>query len=332
MVVNSSMNDSFTNEAQETQLKWLNAVQYTMFATIFVVSVIGNTLVCLVIARTPRMLTTRNFLLVNLAVADLTVAMFCIPFEVVLKLTYPRWPLGPVMCKILWPTMTSVTTCSSATLVAISYDRFRAVVHPWKPRFTSLQTAIIIATTWSVSYVLVIPYLLVLSIKDNYCEEVWPGYAARHAYTLGLFVIQFVVPIFIIAFAYTKVVLKLRDQAARFAERKKDRDIAPPEITRAGPSSSAIQRLERDTKIVKMLVTVVLLYVICMLPNHVVWLWIEFGSGQNSPYIRVLLGLGSSMVYVNSSVNPILYAGMNDEFRRGFIGLLRRRCKRPMNK
>lgn len=123
MVSNSSINDSFTNEAQETQLKWLNAVQYTMFTTIFVVSVIGNTLVCLVIARTPRMRTTRNFLLVNLAVADLTVAMLCIPFEVVLKLTYPRWPLGPVMCKILWPTMTSVTTCSSATLVAISYDR-----------------------------------------------------------------------------------------------------------------------------------------------------------------------------------------------------------------
>lgn len=253
-------------------------------------------------------------------------------------------------------------------------NRFRAVVHPWKPRFTSIQTTIIIATTWSVSYVLVIPYLLVLSIKDNYCGEVWPSAVARRTYTLGLFVIQFVVPIFIIAFAYTKVVLKLRDQAARFAVEKKDQDTATPEITRAGQSSSflsvevsdvnsisgsplpnkkfttrlnklvlspkcprtgqssAIQRLERNTKIVKMLLTVVLLYVVCMLPNQVVWLWYEFGSGQNSPYLRVLLTLGSSMVYLNSSVNPILYAGMNDEFRRGFINLLRCRCRRPINK
>lgn len=253
-------------------------------------------------------------------------------------------------------------------------NRFRAVVHPWKPRFTSVQTTIIIATTWSVSYVLVIPYLLVLSIKDNYCREVWPSAVARRTYTLGLFVIQFVVPIFIIAFAYTKVVLKLRDQAARFAVEKKDQDTATPEITRAGQSSSflsvevsdvnsisgsplpnkkfttrlnklvlspkcprtgqssAIQRLERNTKIVKMLLTVVLLYVVCMLPNQVVWLWYEFGSGQNSPYLRVLLTLGSSMVYLNSSVNPILYAGMNDEFRRGFINLLRCRCRRPINK
>lgn len=103
--------------------EWLVNLQYTIFAAIFVVSVFGNTLVCLVIARTPRMRTTRNYLLVNLAVADLTVALLCIPFEVVIKLTFPHWLLGPVMCKFLWPTMTSVTTCSSVTLVAISYDR-----------------------------------------------------------------------------------------------------------------------------------------------------------------------------------------------------------------
>ena len=225
------------------------------------------------------------------------------------------------------------------------------------------------------SFVLVIPYLLVLSMKDNYCEEVWPSTATRRAYTLGLFIIQFIVPLVIIAFAYTRVVLKLRNQAARFSGKEGVQEsIASP---RPGPSSSfltaecsdinsvsgsplpdkkfstglnqiqlalsprspkrgpskAIQRLERNTKIVKMLVTVVLLYAICMLPNQVVWLWYEFGSGQyvKAQYVKALLTLGSSMVYLNSSVNPILYAGMNEEFRRGFLGLLRCHCRRPMN-
>ena len=231
----------------------------------------------------------------------------------------------------------------------------------------------IILFTWSVSFVLVIPYLLVLSVKNNYCEEVWPNNVTRRVYTLGLFIIQFVVPLVIIAFAYTKVVLKLRDQAARFSGKAGVQEaMASP---RPGPSSSfltadgsdmnsisgsplpekkfstglnqiqlalsprspkrrpskAIQRLERNTKLVKMLLTVVLLYAICMLPNQVVWLWFEFGSGQRSQYIKALLTLGSSMVYLNSSVNPILYAGMNEEFRRGFLGLLRCRCRRPMN-
>lgn len=266
--------------------------------------------------------------------------------------------------------------CISTGFFCNYFNRFRAVVHPYKPRFTLFQTAIIIAITWSVSFVLVIPYLLVLAIKDDYCQEVWPSTTARRMYTLGLFIVQFIIPLLIIACAYTKVVLKLRDQAARFSGKTGVQESLA--LPRPGPSSSflapetsdvqsisgspipekklttgfnnihlglslrspksapskaskAIQRLERNTKIVKMLVTVVLLYAICMLPNQVVWLWYEFGSGQISPHLKALLTLGSSMVYLNSSVNPILYAGMNEDFRRGFLGLLRCRCKRPMN-
>ena len=252
--------------------------------------------------------------------------------------------------------------------------RYRAVVHPWKPRFTPFQTVVIVVITWSVSFVLVIPYLLVLAMKDGYCEEVWPSTLARRAYTLGLFIAQYMIPLVIIAFAYTKVVLKLRNQALRFAKKTEVPEslatLAPPSSSFLTPEPSdlpsvsgsplpekkssiaglnqvrltlsprtpttgprkVIQRLERNTKIVKMLATVVLLYAICMLPNQVVWLWYEFGSGQNSPHLKVLLSLGSSMVYLNSSVNPILYAGMNDEFRAGFLGLLRCRCRRPMRK
>lgn len=250
--------------------------------------------------------------------------------------------------------------------------RYRAVVHPWKPRFTLFQTGVIVAITWSVSFVLVIPYLLVLAIKGGYCQEVWPSDLARRAYTLGLFILQFMIPLSMIAFAYIKVVLKLHHQALRFAKRK---EVSEAIATLTVPSSSfltpepsdlpsgsgsplpekktitepnqirlalsppipatgtrkVIRRLERNTKIVKMLVTVVLLYAICMLPNQVVWLWYEFGSGHESPHIKAFLTLGSSMVYLNSSVNPILYAGMNDEFRIGFLGILRCQCKRPTN-
>lgn len=252
-------------------------------------------------------------------------------------------------------------------------DRYRAVVHPWKPRFTSFQTALIVAITWSLSFISVIPYLLVLTIKDDYCREVWPSDTARSSYTLGLFIFQFVIPILIIALAYSKVVLKLRRQALRFEKRS---DVQEALATLTAPSNSflspelsdmaslsgspipekkstatsslfrrsishsapttgprkAIRRLERSTKIVKMLVAVVLMYAFCMLPNQVVWLWIEFRSGNEIPHLKAYLTLGSSMVYLSSSVNPILYAGMNDEFRAGFLDLLFCRWKRHSNK
>ena len=112
-----------TSEAEPTDTQWLDILQFTLFTIIFTLSTTGNTLVCLVVARTRRMRTTRNYLLVNLAVSDLTVALLCIPFDMVLKIVAPDWPLGAAMCKLLWPSMTLVTNSSAATLAVISYDR-----------------------------------------------------------------------------------------------------------------------------------------------------------------------------------------------------------------
>ena len=245
--------------------------------------------------------------------------------------------------------------------------RYRAVVHPWKPRFTSSQTTAIIASTWSVSFILVLPYALVLKIQDGYCAEDWPHPSAVKAYTMGLFIFQYALPLLIITFAYIMVARKLRHQAARIARnrhengisvttygleasgyqmhptseafsvssptvphsdvRKKCSDsvkqeLVPQSIDPPKVDKSEVKRLERNTKIMKMLVTVVSLYAICLLPNQIVWLWYEFGTAQSLPHFNELLTFGNIMVYVNSCVNPLLYAGMNDDFRKGFIKLL----------
>lgn len=83
------------------------------------------------------------------------------------------------------------------------------------------------------------------------------------------------------------------------------------------------KKLERNTRIVKMLVTVVLFYACCLLPNQVVWMWIEFGNGNDYSNLSTLLSFTGMLVYINSIVNPFLYAGMNDEFKKGFGRLLR---------
>lgn len=252
--------------------------------------------------------------------------------------------------------------------------RYRAVVHPWKPRFTSTQTAAIIVSTWSVSFILVLPYALVLKIQDGYCAEDWPHPSAVKAYTLGLFIFQYALPLLIITFAYIMVARKLRHQAARIARNRQEngisvttysleangyqrhptseafsvssptvphsdvrkkcsdsakQELVPQSINPPKVDKSEVKRLERNTKIMKMLVTVVSLYAICLLPNQIVWLWYEFGTAQSWPHFNELLTFGNIMVYVNSCVNPLLYAGMNDDFRKGFIKLLNCNRKSP---
>ena len=118
-----STTSSPTNITTTNSITALRVTEYVLFIIIFIISVVGNVLVCLVIYKTPSMRTTRNYLLVNLAVADLTVALVCIPFDVVLKVYGSPWPLGDAMCKIIWPSQTLTTMCSAATLSAISYDR-----------------------------------------------------------------------------------------------------------------------------------------------------------------------------------------------------------------
>lgn len=259
--------------------------------------------------------------------------------------------------------------CIITPLLSFYLVRYRAVIHPWKPRFTTFQTAIILSTTWLMSLILVLPYILALKMKDGYCGEDWPVPIAVKLYTMGLFVFQYALPLVIIGFAYAMVALKLREQASRIAKNRQASGISESayckamnasskysefaeeselnsndpavlttqnserkrrENSKKDKASSARQeekRLHRNTKIVKMLVAVVLLYAICLLPNQVVWLWYEFGSGRDRIHLDKFLTFGSIMVYVNSCVNPLLYAGMNDEFRKGFVRILRCRCK-----
>ena len=243
------------------------------------------------------------------------------------------------------------------------------MIYPWKPRFTTVQTSIIISSTWLMSLLLVLPYVLALKMQDGYCGEDWPVPVAVKLYTMGLFIFQYALPLLIIGFAYSMVALKLREQASLLARNRKASGISESAYNKAKSASNKYieapeesempsndpsglynqtsvknspqdssakkpsntrqeeKRLKRTTKVVKMLVAVVLLYAICLLPNQIVWLWYEFGSGASWPHLDKFLTFGSIMVYVNSCVNPILYAGMNDEFRKGFARILNCRCK-----
>lgn len=108
------------------------------------------------------------------------------------------------------------------------------------------------------------------------------------------------------------------------------RELVPLKFDKTPSDKKEVKRLERNTKIMKMLAMVVLLYAICLLPNQVVWLCYEFGNLQNWPHFSKLLTFGSIMVYINSCVNPLLYAGMNEDFRKGFCRILRCKWKPPL--
>lgn len=67
---------------------------------VFIMGLVGNALVCIAVYRNHTMRTVTNYFIVNLAVADFMVILFCLPPTVLWDVT-ETWFLGDALCKIL---------------------------------------------------------------------------------------------------------------------------------------------------------------------------------------------------------------------------------------
>lgn len=80
---------------------WENGrVQIPLYTIIFLLAVIGNSLVILTLVQHQRMRTITNVFLLNLAVADLMLGVLCMPFTLIGTILRD-FVFGEVMCKLL---------------------------------------------------------------------------------------------------------------------------------------------------------------------------------------------------------------------------------------
>lgn len=63
------------------------------YGTISILAVVGNSLVIWIVATTRQMQTVTNFFIANLALADVTIGMFAIPFQVCVKYIFTEFDI-----------------------------------------------------------------------------------------------------------------------------------------------------------------------------------------------------------------------------------------------
>lgn len=63
---------------------------------------------------------------------------------------------------------------------------------------------------------------------------------------------------------------------------------------------------------------VVVVFCLSWLPHHVVHLWVEFGSFPLNQASFVFRMVAHCLAYSNSSVNPIIYAFLSENFRNSY--------------
>lgn len=207
------MNGS-TNGTLESAPKistFLQTMFIVMYSFIIVIAVGGNGIVCYLVYAYKRMRTVPNYFIVNLALSDIIMAIFCIPFTFVANLMLNYWPFGELMCPVVCYLQIVSVFLSAYTLMAMSVDRYIVIVHPFRKRITTEYTLFIIIIIWILSLSIPIPTLFNARIEyysntSGQCLETWEGNEeGRYAYSVGIMVLHYFAPMLVMMFCYTTI-------------------------------------------------------------------------------------------------------------------------------
>lgn len=139
-----------------------------MFAyiSILLVSLVGNTLVIVVVYKNKNLCKSINYFVFNMAASDLLMSLTIMPVKIVEIVTGSGAfmvdnPLlvGNVLCKLCYFLPDASVVVSIESLVLIAIDRFIAVVYPLKTTLiTSKLRLTCILCTWIVAVAVNAPY------------------------------------------------------------------------------------------------------------------------------------------------------------------------------
>ncbi|KAF8381027.1 dop-2, partial [Pristionchus pacificus] len=183
------------------------------------VTIVGNALVIASVLRFRALQSAINFLILGLAVADLLVAVFVMPFAVYVHVMNGMWKIGDVTCDVYMACDVACSTASILLLAVISFDRYRAVSKPiqYSRQSQNVQrVGVIIIIVWCISIVVASP--MVFGVNERPPEAPWDECRFYNAqFSLGSSVVSFLIPCFLVIFVYARIVvaLKKREKAAK---------------------------------------------------------------------------------------------------------------------
>lgn len=186
-----------------------------IFGCIFFLGVVGNSLVIIVIGKIKarRNRSTTNIFILNLSIADILFLLFCVPFQATIY-SLPEWIFGAFLCKCVHYLVMVCMLVSIFTLVAMSVDRYIAVVHSKKsPCIRNRRNALIgVCVIWALSFIFSIPVAQHQILTDHpeapnssFCWEAWYASASKHTYKVTILVIGYLLPLGLIICCYAKV-------------------------------------------------------------------------------------------------------------------------------
>ncbi|XP_076662998.1 RYamide receptor isoform X2 [Andrena cerasifolii] len=314
-----------------------------LYGSISFLAVVGNSLVIWIIASSRHMQNVTNIFIANLALADIVIGLFSIPFQFQAAVLQ-RWDLPNFMCALCPFVQALSVSVSIFTLTAVAIDRHRAILKPLSATPSKSTAKITIAGIWLLAGILSTPMAIAFEVtvilhhdaiglyKYSATNEVnvqsssaYPSLDSELPFSTNytkpfcstknlsdtsmliyrglLVILQYVIPLTIITCAYARMVLKLWGNKA--------------------PGNAEDSRdatlMKNKMRVIKMFIIVVALFTLCWLPlqtYHI--LRYIYPDIDKYKYINYIWFFCDWLAMSNSCYNPFIYGIYNGKFRREF--------------
>ncbi|KAL5283027.1 Htr4.2 family protein [Megaselia abdita] len=351
---NFPMNDlssSPTNDSMslhKLQSEWFSTLLMILKASamilIMVAAVCGNLLVIISVIRNRRLRVITNYFVVSLAMADIMVAFMAMTFNFSVQVT-SRWNFSPFLCD-LWNSLdVYFSTASIIHLCCISVDRYYAIVKPLKYPIcmTKNVVAVMLLITWiSPGLLSFLPIFSGWYTTSEHLKFVvdHPNdciFIVNKPYCIISSSISFWIPCTIMIFTYFAIFREANRQEKQMAARVGNAMLLQEYGSNSGGLGNGsygfgndesqtpvrertINKMKREHKAARTLGIIMGTFILCWLPFFIWYVTTTLCESCLFPdiMIAILFWIG----YFNSTLNPLIYAYFNRDFREAFRATL----------
>uniref|UniRef100_A0A8C9LFF5 G-protein coupled receptors family 1 profile domain-containing protein n=1 Tax=Pavo cristatus TaxID=9049 RepID=A0A8C9LFF5_PAVCR len=271
-----------------------------LMGTVVACASVVNGLVIVVSIRYKKLRSPLNYILVNLAVADLLVTL-CGSSVSLSNNINGFFVFGRRMCELegFMVSLTGIVGLWSLAILAL--ERYIVVCRPLGDFRFQRQHAVsgcAFTTAW---HPLWLSIWFVPGLRTSCGPNWYTGGSSNNSYILSLFVTCFVLPLSLILFSYTNLLVTLRAAAAQQKE------------------ADTTQQAEREVS--RMVIMMVMAFLLCWLPYSTFALVVATHKGIVIQ--PVLASLPSYFSKTATVYNPIIYVFMNKQFQSCLLEMLR---------
>ncbi|KAM6902212.1 5-hydroxytryptamine receptor 4 [Xenentodon cancila] len=360
-IINTGQQQHDQKEQQEFLNSLETVVLAIVLSIIIIMTVFGNLLVMVALCKDRHLRRKKtNFFIVSLAFADLLVALLVMPFAAI-ELTTGQWRYGEIFCLVRTSLDVLLTTASILHLCCIALDRYYAICcQPlvYRHKMTPVRVAVMLSGCWLIptliSFLPIMQSWNAIGIEDiieqrrtmtRGSNDTSCVFLVNRPYALICSAVAFYVPLALMILAYQRIYVTAMTHVRQIEtlQRAGSAPVAgtdPVVTVRTSTSSDPLEhyrlrtmmgsssseqaplgnsRMRIETKAAKTLAIIMGCFCLCWAPffiTNVVDPFIHYSVPWQLWTAWLWLG------YINSGLNPFLYAFLNRAFRRAFMVIL----------